>query len=232
MLRAAGSVAAAAAALRRARHKACGNALSGVQDVSVARWLDPLHSEYLCEVAGNGVPARRTTKRFKLTTTSHKSATDHLEEMYSKAWKDTRYGVVIWCSEAVEDLLGTLVESPLGRVPKMLPDRTLSKEGRPIHDMRLANAYSPKELHPPALQPRHRQLARISTYLKVRYPGVRQLCAKRDVNRAFKWVWIHDEDVEEFGASLPGEKVGLEGRVIMIHCVMVFGWSGAPGEYI
>ena len=131
---------------------------------------------------------RRTAGRFKVEAKAHKSATEHLEEMYSKAWKDTRYGVVIWCSESVEYLLGNLVESPLGRVPKMLPDRTLSSEGRPIHDMRHPNVYSPKELHPPALQPRHRQLARISTYFSVRYPKVRQLCAKRDVNRAFKWL--------------------------------------------
>ena len=114
----------------------------------------------------------------------------------------------------------------------MLHDRTISTEGRPIHDMRHANVYSPREPHPPALQPRHRQLARISAYLAVRYPGVRQLCAKRDVNRAFKWICVRDDDVEEFGASLPGELAGVEGRVVMIHCVTVFGWSGAPGEYM
>ena len=52
---------------------------------------------------------------------------------------------------------------------------------------------------------------------------------KRDVNRAFKWVWVKDEHVEEFAASLPGEAAG---KVIMIHLCMVFGWSGAPGEYM
>ena len=69
--------------------------------------------------------------------------------------------------------------------------------------------------HPPALQPRHRRLSRISTYLSVRYPKVRQLCAKRDVKRAFQWVWVKDEDVEEFAASLPGNAVGVEGKVII-----------------
>ena len=51
--------------------------------------------------------------------------------MYSKAWKDTRCGVVIWWSDAAEHVLRKLVESPLGRVPKMFPGRTISSEGRP-----------------------------------------------------------------------------------------------------
>ena len=152
--------------------------------------------------------------------------------MYEKAWKDTTHCVVIWCCEEASDCLEGLVESPSGRVPKMLPDRTVSEEGRPIHDMRLANEDSPKEMHPPALQPRHRQLARLSLWWAARHPGVRQLCAKRDVSRAFKWHWVKDEDVAEFGTSLPGREVGIPGRVIMIHCVLVFGWSGSPGEYM
>ena len=101
--------------------------------------------------------------------------------------------------------------------------------GRPIHDMRLANEDSPKERHPPALQPRRRQLARLSFWWAARHPGVKQLCAKRDVSRAFKWHWVRGEDVPEFGTSLPGHAVGLAGKVIMIHCVLVFGWSGSPG---
>ena len=109
----------------------------------------------------------------------------------------------------------------------------MSGEGRPIHDMRRANEDSPKELHPPALQPRHKQLARLSAWWGVRHPRVRQVCAKRDVSRAFKWHEVRNEDVEEFGTSLPGQVAGLGSqRVIIIHCVMVFGWAGAPGEYM
>eukprot|EP00969_Alexandrium_andersonii_P176887 7821478-Alexandrium_andersonii.AAC.1 len=74
--------------------------------------------------------------------------------------------------------------------------------------MRAANADSPKERHPPALPPRHRQLARLSLWWAARHPGVRQLCAKRDVSRAFKWHWARDADVADFGSSLPGQAVG------------------------
>eukprot|EP00969_Alexandrium_andersonii_P009731 424548-Alexandrium_andersonii.AAC.1 len=82
--------------------------------------------------------------------------------MFGKAWKDSRHGVILWRSGASEPFLRDLVESPAGRVPKMLPGRAVSSEGRPIHDVRAANADSPKERRPPALQPRHRQLARLS----------------------------------------------------------------------
>ena len=58
------------------------------------------------------------------------------------------------------------------------------------------------------------------------------MVAKRDVARAFKWHHVRDSDVAEFGTSLPGTSVGLPQRVIMVHCVLVFGWSGSPGEYM
>ena len=57
------------------------------------------------------------------------------------------------CNGDVEDLLEDLVESPSGRGPKMLSDRTLSEEGRPILGVRVADEDGPKEQRPPALQP-------------------------------------------------------------------------------
>ena len=57
--------------------------------------------------------------------------------------------------------------------------------------------------HPPALQPFHRQVARIILWWKARYPGLPVLLAKRDANGAFKLVWLSPEDVELFGGDLP-----------------------------
>ena len=124
------------------------------------------------------------------------------------------------------------MEAPTGRVPKMLPDRTISAEGRTIHDMRLQNQDGCKYDHPPALQPRHRQVARLSLWWSARHPKVPQVCAKRDVNRAFKWHHVRDEEAAEFGTSLPGETIGVAGKVLLVYGVMVFGWSGSPGEYM
>eukprot|EP00959_Pyramimonas_sp_CCMP1952_P008758 183187-Pyramimonas_sp.AAC.1 len=97
--------------------------------------------------------------------------------------------------------------------------------------MRCANVDSPKEQHPPAKQPLHRGLARLSLWWEARRPEVPQLCAKRDVARAFKWHHLEPAAVPEFGASLPGDAVGVGGEVVMIHSVLVFGGSGSPGVH-
>ena len=61
---------------------------------------------------------------------------------------------------------------------------------------------------------------------------VDQVCAKRDVSRAFKWHFLRAEDTPEFGTSLPGSPVGITGKVYGISLVMTFGWTGSPGEYM
>ena len=58
------------------------------------------------------------------------------------------------------------------------------------------------------------------------------MCAKRDVNRAFKWHHVKSEDTPEFATSLPGGPLGLRGDVVLIYGVMAFGWTGSPGEYM
>ena len=57
MLRAVGSVEAAATALRLAREKHLGNPLAGVLDSSYGEGLEDDHRDYLRDTAANGVPA-------------------------------------------------------------------------------------------------------------------------------------------------------------------------------
>ena len=108
-------------------------------------------------------------------------------------------------------------------------DRSVSTEGRLIHDMRMPNLASDKCEHPPALQARHRSLARLALWWRARHPRIQLLCAKVDVSRAFKWLRIHPADVGDFGCSLPGAPVGL---VYALALTVPFGWCGAPGEYM
>ena len=115
-------------------------------------------------------------------------------------------------------------ESPLGRVPKQNPDRTVSAEGRPINDMRKRNEHGSKFNHPPAPQPRHPGVARQALWWNARHPGIPLRCAKRDVPRAFKWHFLAPRDVPEFAVRLLG--------VVIISLVMPFGWVGAPGEFV
>ncbi|CAK9068985.1 unnamed protein product, partial [Durusdinium trenchii] len=41
-----------------------------------------------------------------------------------------------------------------------------------------------------------------------------------------------DGDTADFGSALPGELVGVEGRVKLVYGGLPFGWCGAPGEYM
>ena len=85
-----------------------------------------------------------------------------------------------------------------------------------IHDARKGNDGISKADHPPAKQPRHRSLARWHFWWDARHPGVPQVCAKRDVNRAFKWHAIDPHDTGDFGTRLPGKPVGVPGDILVV----------------
>ena len=119
----------------------------------------------------------------------HASVKDHLEEAMATFWKDATRGRVLFATSECAVELGPLMSVPLGRVPKMNPDRTDSGKGRMIHDERAFNAGCPKEDHPPALQPRHQDLIRLLVWWSLRYPGITVLLYKKDVSDAFKWLW-------------------------------------------
>ncbi len=107
-----------------------------------------------------------------------------------KIWKDARAGRVLLASadhsalEQGEDFPG-VVTAPAGRVPKYAPGRTLLEEGRFINDALGHSKGSDKYRHPPALTPRHRELARSILWWKVRYPHFRIFLSKRDAAAAF-----------------------------------------------
>jgi len=156
-----------------------------------------------------------------------------MEEMIVKLWEDHGWGGVLFCTDAAEQHLGKTFESPLGRVPKMLPDRTVSEEGRGIHDMRLPSAGGSKLNHPPALQARHSQVAREALWWATRHPGIPRRVAKRDVRRAFKWHELEPSACEDFATRIPvPDKAGESVDVIAISTAMTFGWNGSPGEYM
>ena len=232
LLLAAGDLEAAMDELRKARKEKLGEPLRGAIGEEVKECVTGDHYSYLTEMVEQGVPARREYPRRRVKADPYPSAVEHLEELYEKAWKDATWGILLMCSDETESTTKDLIECPQGRVPKQLPDRSLSKEGRPIHAMLVANAATHKFHHPPALQPRHRQVARKAIWWKHRHPGIPCTLAKLDVSRAFKWHDVRPEDAGDFGSALPGGPVGVEGRVKMIYGGMPFGWSGAPGEYM
>jgi hypothetical protein len=229
-----GSVPEAAYLVNQARLKKQGEHLEKARDGKL-QGLSTLHASYLKQCVEQGVPSRAQARPGREKAKNHGSVRGYEEEMLQKAWKDASFGAVLLCStetsdpkinQAVEDVLARdgVAESPLGRVPKQNPDRTISVEGRPINDMRARNSHGSKYDHPPAAQPRHRAVVRQSLWWRVRHPKVPQRCAKRDVPRAFKWHFLRPRDVPEFCTRVLG--------IIILSLVMVFGWVGAPGEFV
>ena len=73
-------------------------------------------------------------ERKRVEAEPYPSALEHIDELYEKTWKDARYGIVLLCSSATEEVTKDLVECPQGRVPKQLPDRSISKHHLCIHE--------------------------------------------------------------------------------------------------
>ena len=75
----------------------------------------------------------------RLRCAPHKSVLEHLQEAFEKVWKHVHRGRVLPCSAEL-DLEG-VIATPQGRVPKMNPDRTMSPEGRFVHDQQWVNEH-------------------------------------------------------------------------------------------
>ena len=240
LLSRAGSVEKAAVGLWIAREKLGRNNLSGVDDEALDELLPPDMLSYLRAVRKEGMPARFVGERQRVSSNPHPRARANMKQVYQQLMKDVAKHRVLVVRRDHERLEHT-VSSPFEAVPKMLPNRTLSKEVRLVHDQRAVNRGTDKELHPPAVQPMHRQIVRRILWLKMRYPGVDVCLAKKDVAGAFRLLWVDPRDVELFGGDVgwcpqemgaggkaeDGDPVGLT----MLYLVSSFGFSGSPGEW-
>ena len=57
------------------------------------------------------------------------------------------------------------------------------------------------------------------------------LYGKRDVQAAFKLIWVSELECFIMALEIPGEPFGLRGSVTMLSLVLTFGWVGFPGDY-
>ena len=58
------------------------------------------------------------------------------------------------------------------------------------------------------------------------------LLSKKDVKSAFKLVWVSPESSAIMCIELLGSHLGLDYDVAAVYLVLVFGWVGAPGQYM
>ena len=175
-----------------------------------------------------------------------------MEEFLQKVWKDAQAGRVLLASadhaalDKTPDCPG-VITAPAGRAPKYAPDRTVLPEGRFINDARRYNLGCHKRRHPPALTPRHRELARTILLWSVRFPGIPVYLSKRDVAAAFKLIYVSPDDVGGMATELDGPALrkAYEGslttllrgcqkvaNLVALYLVLVFGFLGSPGEWV
>ena len=121
--------------------------------------------------------------------------------------------------------------SPFARVAKYEPDRSLSADGRFVHDQRVVNLGTCRWDHPPALQPTHPSVAAEVISLKANYPGIPVMMSKTDVKSAFRLVWIDLEGSTEFVTTVPGKPFDIPEELHLVFMVLSFGFGGSPGEY-
>ena len=122
--------------------------MDGAFNDTLCDLLDPPLRDYLQEMVRKGVPARQPLVEARVPSKPHESVRGHMEEAMEKLWKDARRGRVLLCGKESEPYLRGVLSSPWGRVPKMNPDRSVSEEGRFIHDQRAMNETGHKYLHP------------------------------------------------------------------------------------
>ena len=125
--------------------------------------LHPDLLAYLRDVRHKGLAARYVGERKPCHAKIHPNGRRNLSQVYQQIWKDVcKLRVLVVPSDLAE--LGPVVASPFDAVDKMLPDRSVAPDKRIVHDQRTVNAGTDKEWHPPAVQPRHEQIARLQDH--------------------------------------------------------------------
>ena len=144
----AGTWKAAAASFREAWTGRFGNHMEELGSARLDGLVDADLLRFVRAMAAEGVRTRHRPLQARWRAKPHQSVMEHLEEAYQKVWKDAHKGRVLLCSAELQDELAGVLATPQGRVEKMSPDRTVSPEGRFVHDQRLVNALGSKYDHP------------------------------------------------------------------------------------
>ena len=238
LVKQAGSVQLAAKSLWEVREDSGLNHLQRVEEPYLDTVLHPDLLEYLRDVRRRGIAARFLGERKRCQAKIHPNGRRNLAQVYRQIWKDVCKLRVLVVPSAMEEM-GPVISSPFDAVDKMLPDRSIAPDKRIVHDQRVINCGTDKEWHPPAVQPRHEQVARLVLRAKAHLPGIEVLMSKKDVAGAFRLLWVDPNDADLFAGDLPwvpeemenGDR-GDEGvDLTVIYLVSSFGFSGSPGEW-
>ncbi|CAE7778356.1 unnamed protein product [Symbiodinium sp. CCMP2592] len=210
LVKQAGSVRLAAESLWQVREESGLNHLRNVDDPYLDTVLHPDLLEYLRDVRRRGLAARFVGERQRCQAKIHPNGRRNLAQVYRQIWKDVCKLRVLVVPAALEEL-GPVISSPFDAVDKMLPDRSVAPDKRIVHDQRVINCGTDKEWHPPAIQPKHEQVARLVLRAKAHLPGTDIFMSKKDVAGAFRLLWVDPNDADLFAGDLPWVPEEMEG---------------------
>ena len=179
--------------------------LRGVNDEELVGIIPAPQLERLRHRAKEGVSARHQGDRMRQEALPHSSALEVLDQCHSHTRHDVALGRVLVAPRGQAELLAGVLSDLLGAVPKVRPGRTLHTDKRLTHEARNTNKGTDKKWHPPALQPYHRQVARLILWRQTVHPLIAVLLAKLDVQSAFRLLWVDPDDVGRFATDLPGD---------------------------
>lgn len=197
LCRAAGSVVRAAQVLRVGHPGRAGPHLSPeAVEQALAGRMDGGRLQLLVQTLSKGACVRVKDSGYEhrkgIQWPPHQSARDHEEELWGLVWKDAvRGGAMILPREGSEDLLSEVEFSPLGRVDKRDHLGRIKPVGRLIHDISYGgedsvNARTDQESVPTMVLPTVENVVRSTLYWKARYPDVKVVITKRDIDSAFR----------------------------------------------
>ena len=155
-------------------------------------------------------------------------------EMVEKIWKDAKEGRALVISPHVSGSDAPLIATPATTAQKRLPDRTLSTDFRIISDLRYTNLFCDKSDYPEVRVTDMEKIAERLVALEMRWPGLRTLCNKRDIDSAFKRIRVHPDASEILRTEFRAELFGIDdpdATLIFLYLVLPFGWRASPGYF-
>ena len=182
-----------------------------------------------------------TANMQKVPIGNTKTIAGYEEEWCQDLWKDAAMGArVFGFFKKDPRVIPDAYPTPVFRVPKILPDRTISEKGRFVQDFRRINCAGKKEDYKKPLLPTFEDQAmdcllaqhKVDEEFKSnsqKAPPVE--FAKIDIDSAFKWVKINPLDT---GATVAAVSIPTEWgdeTILTSSLGCAFGMGGAPGLF-
>ena len=208
--------------------------------------FDPDRDEQFAAVMGEGTKVKWSEEIYRVENKSGSleykkpkmanmhGILDYQREWCEDQWKDAQMGARLFAIYddnpcGIKDCYPT----PVHRVPKMNPDRTISEKGRFVQDLRRNNICAEKDDYKKPHLPTFENMAYdvILKQFQLEKENKEMKFVKIDIDSAFKWIPVHPMDTGATAtAAVVATKNGLD-TLLTFSTGLVFGMGGAPGLF-